>query len=314
MIMKKIVFLLLLSIFHEGSAQNTCEPVIDDGLIAFYPFCGNPDDASGHGFNGTVVGASLTSDRFNNSNSAYDFDGSGHYISIPQLTASTDQAFTVCVWLLNRKDIAGMNGIYHGAASGEWVVYNNGFGVHLTDGNWYTCDIGVFDTVWTHVAGIYEKGSKIKLFVNGEPLSQTDLPGYDLFEAAGYNSSIGAYNNGVTNFWQGGIDDIYVFNRKLSADEIDSVYHQGEWTGINGQGKLNELTVFPNPSDGRLSIVTGRITKWDVKIFNSTGELVNSLVLPVNEGVADITELKPGLYYLLAQDGSRRIVRKIVIR
>jgi hypothetical protein len=92
------------------------------------------------------------------------------------------------------------------------------------------------------------------------------------------------------------------------------VYHQGEWTGINGQGKLNELTVFPNPSDGRLSIVTGRITKWDVKIFNSTGELVNSLVLPVNEGVADITELKPGLYYLLAQDGSRRIVRKIVIR
>lgn len=310
--MKKIFFLLLISIFCKGLAQNTCEPVIDSGLIAYYPFCGNPDDASGHGYHGTAVGATLTGDRFNNSNNAYSFDGYGHYISIPQLTASTDQAFTVCAWLLNRKDIAGMNGIYHGAASGEWVVWNNGFGVHLVDGNWYNCDIGLFDTVWTHLAAIYEKGSKIQLLVNGEPVSLTDLPGYDLFEAAGYNSSVGAYNNGVTNFWKGEIDDIYVFNRILSANEIDSVYHHGGWTGLNPQD-ASGLIVYPNPSDGRFSIITGPLKKIDVWLYNSTGALMYFHSFSGNENVTDITGLQAGLYYLLAKGDGRCHVQKIVI-
>lgn len=311
--MKKIVFLFLLSIFHAGLAQNTCEPIIDDGLIAYYPFCGNPDDASGHGFNGTVVGAALTTDRFNNANSAYAFDGFGSYISIPQLTASAGQSFTVCAWLLNHKDIAGMNGIYHGAASGEWVVYNNGFGVHLADGNWYSCDVGVYDTLWTHVAATYEKGSSIQLFVNGEPASQTDIPGYDLFDAGGYNSSVGAYNNGVTNFWLGKIDDIYVFDRMLSSSEIDSVYHQGGWTGINGQLAFNGLTVYPNPSGGRFSVITGNTGKWNLRLYNSAGVMVYSHAISGGKNVADISGLQAGLYYLLAQGERQRYVQKIVI-
>lgn len=311
--MKKTFFLFLLSIFNAVLAQNTCEPIITDGLIAYYPFCGNPDDASGHGCHGTAVGATLTGDRFNNANSAYAFDGFGSYISIPQLTTSTSQSFTVCAWLLNREETAGMSGIYHGASSGEWVVWNHGFGVHLTDGNWYACDAGIFDTVWTHVTATYEKGSKIKFYVNGEPAGQADLPANDLFEAAGYNSSIGAYNNGVTNFWKGKIDDIYVFNRILSANEIDSVYHQGGWTGINGQVALNRLTVYPNPSGGRFSVITGNAGVLEVRLYNSAGALVHCVTILENELVADISGLQEGLYYLVAQGQGRRYVQKIVI-
>lgn len=47
-----------------------------DGLIAHYPFCGNANNATTvPGLHGTVVGATLTSDRFGNANSAYLFDG-----------------------------------------------------------------------------------------------------------------------------------------------------------------------------------------------------------------------------------------------
>jgi Tol biopolymer transport system component len=42
----------------------------DDGLIAFYPFNGNANDESGNGNDGTVNGATLTTDRFGNENSA----------------------------------------------------------------------------------------------------------------------------------------------------------------------------------------------------------------------------------------------------
>ena len=40
---------------HDGMA---------DGLVAFYPFNGNANDESGHGNNATVVGSTLSADRF----------------------------------------------------------------------------------------------------------------------------------------------------------------------------------------------------------------------------------------------------------
>jgi hypothetical protein len=44
-----------------------------NGLLAYYPFTGNANDSSGFGNNGIVQGASLTNDRNNNANSAYNF-------------------------------------------------------------------------------------------------------------------------------------------------------------------------------------------------------------------------------------------------
>ena len=52
------------------------------GLVGYWPFIGNANDESGNGNNGTVTGATLTADRFGNSNSAYSFDGQS-YIRVP---------------------------------------------------------------------------------------------------------------------------------------------------------------------------------------------------------------------------------------
>src|ERR1700756_5208499 len=45
------------------------------GLIAYWPFSGSAADSSGNSNNGTVYGATLTTDRNGNANSAYYFDG-----------------------------------------------------------------------------------------------------------------------------------------------------------------------------------------------------------------------------------------------
>jgi len=37
---------------------------LSDGLVAYYPFNGNPNDQSGNGQDGVVSGAVLTMDRF----------------------------------------------------------------------------------------------------------------------------------------------------------------------------------------------------------------------------------------------------------
>ena len=53
-------------------------PVLQNGLVAYYPFCGNANDESGHGNNGTVFGATITTDRFGLPNRAYSFIQGNH--------------------------------------------------------------------------------------------------------------------------------------------------------------------------------------------------------------------------------------------
>ena len=56
---------------------------LDDGLVAYYPFSGNANDASGNGNHGTVDGATLTTGRSGYSNCAYHFDGQDDFIEVP---------------------------------------------------------------------------------------------------------------------------------------------------------------------------------------------------------------------------------------
>jgi len=67
-------------ILFSSDLDYVPDSVVIDDKIAFYPFNGNAIDESANGNNGTVHGATLTEDRFGNSNSAYDFDGVDDYI------------------------------------------------------------------------------------------------------------------------------------------------------------------------------------------------------------------------------------------
>ena len=62
--------------------QNTGRSRLQDGLIAYYPFNGNANDESGSDYNGTVIGASLTTDRRGTSDKAYAFDGVDDWIDV----------------------------------------------------------------------------------------------------------------------------------------------------------------------------------------------------------------------------------------
>jgi len=55
---------------------------LKNGLVACYPFNANAKDESGNGNNGTVNGATLTTDRFGKANSAYNFDGYTQFIEV----------------------------------------------------------------------------------------------------------------------------------------------------------------------------------------------------------------------------------------
>ena len=79
--MKKIILVLFFNFF----ILTVIAQIPTSGLVAYYPFNGNANDNSGNGNNGIVTNATLTTDRFGNANSAYNFNGN----SLITVTSST---------------------------------------------------------------------------------------------------------------------------------------------------------------------------------------------------------------------------------
>jgi hypothetical protein len=297
-----------------ANAQNTCSPLITSGLIAYYPFCGNANDTSGNGNHGTVVVATLTTDRFGNANSAYAFDGTSNYISIPELTNSSINSFSISLWLSDLQITAGFNGFYHGAAAGEWAVYNNGMGVHLNDGIWYTATFNNLDSAWTHYVGIYNKGIDIKVYLNGQLAAQLPIPNNDLYLSGAYHSTIGAYNSGSSNFWNGKIDDAYIYNRELTLSEIDSLYHEGGWVGINEIISSRDITIYPKLSTGRFIVkCSNTIHNPTIKIFNALGDVVYYSAINNPESEIDLSNRAKGIYFVQVTSGTENWTEKVLI-
>ena len=72
--LKNYVKLIIAILFVSNAmAQNIPSYIPKDGLVGWWPFNGNANDESGNGNNGTVNGATLTSDRNGIANSAYSF-------------------------------------------------------------------------------------------------------------------------------------------------------------------------------------------------------------------------------------------------
>ena len=121
--MKKYVLFALIAFFclssHSAWAQRTVpmnSSIPTDGLVAYYPFNGNANDESGNGNHGILEGnknvPELTTDRYGNANSAYDFGGYYNYnwIKVPNSeTLVFDKEMTISFWI-EQSEFAGMDG------------------------------------------------------------------------------------------------------------------------------------------------------------------------------------------------------------
>lgn len=236
---KLVIFFLCFSLVLTIKAQYT--PSL--GLIASYPFNGNANDYSGNTNHGTVYGATLTTDRFNNSNSAYSFDGTSNYISVlDNILNLRPQNFTISAWILFNaevstpyKSVLAKNIL--GATTCDALFmgyskdynYNTGWfcaiGSTLTNGPVLNPLFNFNEGVWYNMVYQFDDVNNVeKLFINGAfTASQT------VNMSIGYDSNIwtiGAeYENGsLSYYWNGKIDDIAIWDRVLNDSEILSIY------------------------------------------------------------------------------------------
>ena len=105
---KLSLFLLCLFSTIQIFAQNNIPSYVPtNGLVAWYPFNGNANDESGSGNNGTVYGATLTTDRFGNSGKAYFFNTIPCYIDLPEISTELGKPgnnATYSMWFKGNSD------------------------------------------------------------------------------------------------------------------------------------------------------------------------------------------------------------------
>jgi len=208
--------------------------LINPNPVAYFPFSGSAQDASGNGFHGTVHGATLDADRFGNPNSAYRFNAAQkHYIEVPVETDSKldiKGAISVSVWvkpneplvadqsILNRSNYTSKTNFYLSlGANGliDWECVKN-FQTHP--------DV-VASGTWTHVMVTQDGQSSsptTNIYINGNKVSasphQDGSPGNPASPLI-----IGLTNFGPVGLhaFDGVIDDIRIYDRELSEAEVD---------------------------------------------------------------------------------------------
>jgi len=228
-----------------------CSDVVPNGLIACYPFDGNTNDASGNRNDGTVNGAILTADRFNNPSSAYSFDGVKSFIEVKDSTTlrlnNTD--FTLAAWVLEKaRNSSYQDAILVKRGAGEqdgWLFSLLGKLSDFGLGNlFYNVSGGSNPRLqsttviplnsWHHVVFTYVNGQKIgKMYVDGVLSGQTTLPSpngatsNNLFIGKDSIDLLGGY------YFNGNIDDIRIYNRSLTPKEVIELYNEPNYTCLS---------------------------------------------------------------------------------
>lgn len=237
-----------LEIYAKGRWQNMyCATAIENadtipstlsyGLVAYYPFNGNANDESGNGNNGTVNGAILTTDRFGNAGKAYAFDGINNWINVPSATSlNLLGSFSISAWLNanvfnNHNFIVSKNQGVTGEGTWHFGIEQNSslFQLHYNADPCFCLQTiaangsNVPVNQWTHVLVTYDSVDHfLKYYMNGILISSfnnfiynNQITSYDLL--IGKESGL---NGTVTGYFKGKLDDIAIYNRALTQEEI----------------------------------------------------------------------------------------------
>ena len=206
------------------------EKPLDEGLVAHYPFNGNANDESGNGNNGTVNGATLADDHFGKSNSAYYFDGNDS-ISVRDNASLNFGAgdMTVALWFKFNGGIRNTQlvGQSTGGNRPKWFIYyspeTKNFQLHINDtaagSNYWLAKVAYEDDdEWHHLAYV-KRGDNYSSYLDG--LLGTTEKGSRFLPNSTSNFNIGRAEGDPM---KGHLDDVRIYNRGLSGDEISGLY------------------------------------------------------------------------------------------
>ncbi|MEQ8324789.1 MAG: LamG-like jellyroll fold domain-containing protein [Vicingaceae bacterium] len=334
--MKALYLLLFSAISIVGSAQIQ----LDSLLFACYPLDGNAGDSSGNANHGLASGPFATVDRFNNSNSAYFFDGADDWIQVGNVLSVPNQsAVTISMWIYPQLISGAINrnvSIQFGSKDvGQLTLRVQEenlphFQANLVDAyannTSFTRSDNSFDyDTWYHVVGVYTD-NYVNLYVNGAQQNDSQNKGTG-GKLSGVPSNaelnIGklyVWNSPVSyHYFHGKLDDIKIYTRELSFAEITALYQNnyncsGTITGISDEKDLNQnIQVFPNPVINNLQIAHSLSELPNLELFNVQGQIVMSRTNLMTNEYIDLSNLTNGVYTARFSNANGQSTKRIVV-
>nr|NQU92516.1 LamG domain-containing protein [Bacteroidota bacterium] len=235
------------TVFEGKYIQN----VSTEGLVAQWLFSGDATDYTGNGFDGTLTNGPavwgggipvLTSDRFGNADKAYYFNDGGN-IEVTYATALNPPEISLSWWIYmeerdNNDYMISMN---------HWEGYkvnlqteNKVFAtVKVEDGAIYDKDHngeGLVENTWYHLVVSFG-AEHMKFYIDGALVQDwPDLTGGGIINLSstpvnlvfGLEMPLSTYDPPPTwdgAYFKGKMDDIRLYNRVLSDNEVSSIYN-----------------------------------------------------------------------------------------
>ncbi len=201
---------------------------VSPGLSASYPMDNSWNDASGNGNNGTPTGATFSTNRKYGTHSG-NFDGND-YVTLKSSTLIANKTqSTIEAWVYPSGTCTDTGTVYSENISGGVVFYlqitcagTALFGIWRSDQspnarNVYS-SIPILRDTWNHVAATLDS-SGMKIYINGvfAGLNTSNLPTNQTINTVLAGRIV---NSNGTNYFKGQIDDLAVYDRSLTAEEI----------------------------------------------------------------------------------------------
>ena len=277
---------------------------ITDGLVAEWHFdegSGNVlGDSSGNGNDGTIYGATWTTNgKFA---SALQFDGNDYIVipDSPELSGGAGKNMTVEYWFNTNNQGAYIISKIRDVSYKDWSALIGGFGPGLNfwyenrgyDRRFYSGS-AIEEGVWHHGAFTFQRSTSgsnavLKMYLDGNelpltPFYQDGVPSNQLYDMPDTSAPVsigyaGTYYGNL--YFNGKIDEIRVFDRVLTAEDIKSEFDRG------GADITPPTIMIDTPNDGAVinqqKVIVSGVAFDDSGIYLVT---VNGIIAAENSGL-----------------------------
>jgi len=219
----------------EALIENTSQKnSVDDGLVAYYTFDGADvsgttiTDVSGNGNDGTATGGPVPA--IGVIGQAYEFDGSDNVVTLSDSPFDFDDEMTILAWInvpTNTKIFMFDKLQNYGSYDG--YTFNTGYSNNHNKLSFFSPNFGWKISSGTYIpdewqqVGVAIDGNSAVFYING--VSAGSFSGSGNLTTNNVSADImRSYTNAYST---GKIDDVRVYNRTLSPQEIQTLYNMG---------------------------------------------------------------------------------------
>jgi hypothetical protein len=291
------------AIYEAGSA-GMCSPCVasPSDIVSWWTGDGDADDSVGTN-HGTLVNEATFAEGM--VGQAFSLDGVDDYVQAasPSDLPLGSEARSMMLWFKTSRDLSSSTEsalVQYGTAN-----YNEMFAL-ITSGNapgklyfyGHGSDLAGSTTVqpdtWYHGAVTYD-GATVRLYVNGLQENEGSMPGlYTALDANGL--TIG--NRPGSSLWQGELDEVAIFNRALSAEEIAAIY-EARSAGMCMPPPIPTYTITGSVNGGHGTITcTSPVNQGDSSTCTITPDEDYHLATLTDNAISVIGSVSNGQYVI----------------